>query len=307
MGVRNAEYDVFQLPRALVFYLWFVPTALPWQGGGGEVFSVLQPRGESAHPQAGFPAVGRTWCSSGCRDGTPKCPFLTSPNSWDNPAMLPPELPTTLPKQSGISGARSTGALGWRLQLITNHCPTFWYGWPDLYNGASSHRGVYRAQAGCAPGCLTALSAPVIFLGSCFHDKIFSDSIFAHKPLKVCFCLVEELPLFGIQPVFKQQSCVLHVISIMFLETKFGLLSVKPRVCLRKVEFVAGWLLISPWCQTSCGECCESSGVGCVCSAGNCNKQKSLWSSCSLGRSSCLSLKETQIHTGGRPSQRSSG
>lgn len=148
--------------------------------------------------------------------------------------------------------------------MITNHCPTFWYGWPDLYNGASSHRGVYRAQAGCAPGCLTALSAPVIFLGSCFHDKIFSDSIFAHKPLKVCFCLMEELPLFGIQPAFKQQCCVVHIISIMFLETNFGLLSVKPRVCLRKVEFVAGWLLISPWCQTSCGECCESSGGVCV-------------------------------------------
>lgn len=66
----------------------------------------------------------------------------------------------------------------------------FLYGWPDLYNGANSHRGVYRAKTGCALACLTALSARVIFLGSCFHDKIFSDSIFACKPLKGWFCLM---------------------------------------------------------------------------------------------------------------------
>lgn len=133
----------------------------------------------------------------------PKMPLPHLSHFLRQPSHVPTELPITLPNQSRICGARSTGALGWRLGLVTNHCPTFWYGWPDLYNGASSHRAVYRAQAGCAPGCLTALSAPVVFLGSCFHDKIFSDSVFAHKPLKVCFCLMEELPLFGIQPAFK--------------------------------------------------------------------------------------------------------
>lgn len=63
----------------------------------------------------------------------------------------------------------------------------FLYGWPDLYNSANLHCGVYRVKTGCAPACLSALSAHVIFLGSCFHDKIFSDSIFAYKPLKVYF------------------------------------------------------------------------------------------------------------------------
>lgn len=77
-----------------------------------------------------------------------------------------------------------------RLRFIPNYCPAFWYGWPDVYSGANSHRGVYRVKTGCAPACLSALSAHVIFLGSCFHDKIFSDSVFAYKPLKGCICLV---------------------------------------------------------------------------------------------------------------------
>lgn len=78
----------------------------------------------------------------------------------------------------------------------------FLSGWPDFYSSANLHRGVYRVKTGCVPACHGALSARVIFLGSCFHDKIFSDSIFAYKPLKVCFCLMSEFPLFGIQPAF---------------------------------------------------------------------------------------------------------
>lgn len=66
----------------------------------------------------------------------------------------------------------------------------FSYGWPDLYNSANPHCGVYRVKTGCAPACRSALSARGIFLGSCFHDKIFSDSIFAYEPLKVWFCLM---------------------------------------------------------------------------------------------------------------------
>lgn len=135
-----------------------------------------------------------------------------------------------LPIQSKISRMRKVATLGWRLQFVTNYCPIFLYGWPDLYNSANSHCGVYRVKTGCAPACLSALSARVIFLGSCIHDKIFSDSIFAYKPLKVCFCLMQGFPLFGIQPALRQQRCVLHVISIMFLETNFALLSIKPRV-----------------------------------------------------------------------------
>lgn len=48
-----------------------------------------------------------------------------------------------------------------------------------LCSGAKSHRGVYRVTTGCALRCHRALSAPVIFLGSSFCDKIFSDRAFA--------------------------------------------------------------------------------------------------------------------------------
>lgn len=59
----------------------------------------------------------------------------------------------------------------------------FLSGCPDM-SSTYVHGGVSRGEVS-APACLSALSAPVVLLGSCFHDKIFSDSVFAYKLLKI--------------------------------------------------------------------------------------------------------------------------
>lgn len=86
----------------------------------------------------------------------------------------------------------------------------------------------------------------------------------------------------------------------MFLETNFGLLSVKPRVCLRKVEFVAGWLLLGA--KQVVGNVVK--GVGRVCGAGNSNKHSSLGRSCSPP--ACLTREPRSVqgkHQGRSPAQ----
>lgn len=184
--------------------------------------------------------------------------------------------------QNRISETRSIEALGWRLQFITNLLSYFLSGWPDFYSSANSHHGVYRVKTGCAPACRSALSARVIFLGSCFHDKIFSDSIFAYKPLKVCFCLMSEFPLFGIQPAF--WAAVLRFPWHLHTVSRNKLCAVFNKATGPALKRLSLWQA-DCWSVLHAKQIVASvrKAIGCVCGAVNYNYHNSLWSSCSQG------------------------